>query len=528
MRSARTLLLLLPSLAASLLGACESARDRDTLIVNIATEPPSLDWSLATDHVSFNVIANLMVGLARFDENAEPVPELAGSWEIQNDGRRYVFRLRKNALWTDGKPVTADDFVFSWRRILDPATASEYAYLLFPVLNARKVNQGLVEPEVLGVSAPDPYTLIVELEEPTAFFLSLVTFEITFPQRRDVIERHGEQWTEPANIVTNGPFRLVEWKHENRIVLEANVNFEPAPPPVDRVEMLMINDRVTAMTLFDRGRLDIMDNYSLDPLDIPSYAEFGSFERVPQLRGYYYGFNTKKPPFNDPRVRQAFSLAIRRDTFPKILLGGEQPAASWIPPGMFAHNPEIGLHHDPERARALLAEAGYPGGEGFPPVSAVFNTSERHELVAQILQAQWRETLNVEVSIENVEWKVFLAMLNEDPPPLFRLGWGADYPDPDNFMNLFTSYSGNNKTGWGSERYDALVAEAARTLDRKERRKLYDEAQRLLLEDAAAIAPLFTTAENTVTQPWVMNFHLDSMARLKVDEVRLIQEKMSR
>ncbi len=496
------------------------------MIANLATDPPTLDWSLATDHVSFNVIANLMVGLAEAGEGGLPRPLLAGSWDVEDEGRRYVFHLREDARWTDGKPVTAGDFVYSWRRILSPKTASEYAYLLFPLKNGRAVSEGRLPPDRLGVRAEGPWTLVAELERPAAFFLNLVTFEITYPQREDVVERWGEAWTDPAHIVTNGPYRLAQWRHQDRILLKANPDYFLGKPAVEKVELLMLPDRITSMTLFDRGRLDVMDNHSLDPLDIPRYEKRPRFRRVPQLRGYYWGFNVEAAPFADSRVRRAFAHAVDRSAFPKILRGGERPATSWVPPGMFCHNPALGLAFAPEKAQALLAEAGYPGGRGFPPVTAWFNTDETHELVAQALQAQWRENLHLEIRIRNVEWKAYLDQLQRDPPPLYRMGWGADYPDPDNFLNLFASYSGNNYSRWKNPAYDALVEKAAGELDPAARQALCDQAQRLLLEEDAVLIPLFTTTENILSQPWVEGFSLDAMARLRLAPIHLLKERL--
>ncbi|MCB0218837.1 MAG: peptide ABC transporter substrate-binding protein [Chrysiogenetes bacterium] len=524
--ASRARLRALLALTLLLLAACHDRRERGIVIANLSTEPPNLDWSRATDHVSFNVISNLMVGLTEFGEGGAITPMVAESWRIEDEGRRYVFTLREDARWSDGRPVTAADFVYSWQRILDPATGSEYAYLMYVLRNARAINEGKLPVESLGVSAPDARTLVAELEAPSAFFLSLTTFEITFPLRRDVVEKHGAAWTEPGKLISNGPYVLTRWDHESVMEFGANPHYFGPAAPTPRARLLMIPEKTTAMTLYDRGELDVMDNHSLDPLDIPQYENDPRFERVPQLRGYYYGINVSRPPFDDVRVRRAFAHAIDRSIFPKILRGSEWPTSSWIPKGMFAFNEDIGLKFDPDKARALLAEAGYPGGKGFPTVTAMFNTAEHHALIAQALQAQWRENLGVEVSIANMEWKVFLDKLQNDPPQMFRMGWGADYPDPDNFMNLFTSYSGNNKGRWKNARYDALVEQAARELDPQKRRDMYDELQRILLEDDAAIIPLFNVTENTIAQPWAEGFHLSAMARLPLYRVRLIEEKM--
>jgi oligopeptide transport system substrate-binding protein len=212
--------------------------------VNLGTEPPSLDWSLATDHVSFNVIANLMVGLTEFDKNLKPAPVIANSLEVLDGGRRIVFRLRNDVEWSDGKKVRAQDFEYSWKRLLDPKTASQYAYILFDIVNAQEYNEGkLKDPSAVGVRAQDDQTLIVNLRHPASYFLAITTFEVTYPQRQDIIEKFGSRWTEPGNIVTNGPFRLTAWKHENEIELTANAKYFRGKPAIDRVTMYMVNEK---------------------------------------------------------------------------------------------------------------------------------------------------------------------------------------------------------------------------------------------------------------------------------------------
>jgi len=495
--------------------------DLKTFRVNLGTEPPSLDWSLATDHASFNVIANLMVGLTEFDKNLKPAAVIAKSWDILDGGRRIVFHLRDDVLWSDGKKVQAQDFEYSWKRLLNPKTASEYAYILFDILNAEEYNQGKIDsPELVGVKASDDRTLEVHLKHPASYFLSITTFEVTYPQRQDLIERYGSKWTEPGNIVTNGPFLLSSWKHENEIQLTANPDFFLGKPAIDKVEMFMINEKTTAVAMYEQGRLDFIDNQSIPIFEKPRMAKLPGFKAVPQLRGYYYGFVTDRRPFDDVRVRKAFSMAIDRSIFPKILHGGERPATSWIPPTMLAQNPKIGLNYNPPEARRLLREAGYPDGKDFPQVTLAYNTLEDHKTVAEAVQGMWKRNLGVLVRLENQEWKVYLKKLKTDPPHIYRSGWGADYPDPDNFMKLFTSLSGNNDTRWKNPRYDQLLESAAREFDEKRRIRLYNEAQRILCETDVPIMPLFTTTEHTVLNPRFTGLEFNSMARLFLREVR--------
>ncbi len=485
------------------------------LRINLGTEPPTLDWTRATDGTSILVIEQLMRGLTQLGPDLRPAPALAEHWDVSPDGRSYTFQLREGVRWSDGVPLEAEHFVYAWRRLLDPATGAEYAYFLYGVEHAREINEGKRPPGDLGIRALDTRTLEVRLTAPLVYFPSLTAFMVTYPQRRDVVERHGETWTEPENIATLGPFRLDEWRHEYRLVLTANPDFFGGKPPLERIVAFMVGAESTALVLFEQGLLDYL---RLPSLEIPRYAGQPTYRRLPLLRGYYFGFDTLHAPFDDARVRRAFSMAIDRREFPALLLGGEEPASYWIPPGMPHHNPSLGLPFDAERARALLREAGVDPA-ALPPVRVVYNTLARHKLVAEKLQQQWSTHLGVRVELENREWKVFLKELDVSPPPVFRLGWGADYPDPDNFMNLFTSYSANNHTGWKNARYDELVERAARETDPTLRQTLYDEAQRILCEQDAPIAPVFVESLNAVVAPRVVGLRLDPLEILRFERV---------
>jgi oligopeptide transport system substrate-binding protein len=507
----------------ALMGACKSAPQSSEkhFRVNLGTEPPSLDWSLATDHVSFNVISNLMVGLTEFDKDLKPAPVVAKSWEFQDAGKKIVFHLRDDVQWSDGKKVRAQDFEYSWKRLLDPKTASQYAYILFDVANAQEYNEGKIkDASSVGVQAQDDKTLIVTLRHPASYFLAITTFEVTYPQRQDIIEKFDTRWTEPGNIVTNGPFRLQTWRHENQIELSANPTFFRGKPTLDKVTMYMVNEKTTAVTMFEQGNLDFIDDHSIPPLDKPRLSKMPGYKLVPQLRGEYYAFAVDRKPFDNPQVRKAFAMAIDRDVLPKILQGGQTPATSWIPPGMLAHDPEIGLKFNPNEARRLLKEAGYPDGKGLPPIVLGYNTDEEKKLVAEAIQSMWQKHLGVVVQIENQEWKVFLKKLQTDPFPVFRSGWGADYPDPDNFMKLFTSNSGNNHSRWKNSRYDQLLQLAARELDAKKRSQLYDDAQKILTEIDAAIVPLYWKSEATMLNPKFTGLEYNSMARMDLRNVK--------
>jgi oligopeptide transport system substrate-binding protein len=363
--------------------------------------------------------------------------------------------------------------------------------------------------------------LIVTLRHPASYFLAITTFEVTYPQRQDVVDKFADRWTAPGNIVTNGPFLLTSWKHENEIELSANSKFFRGKPAIDKVTMYMVNEKTTAVAMYEQGSLDFMDeSHSIPTLDKPRLAKMPGYKVVPQLRGEYYGFAVDRKPFDNPRLRKAFALAIDRTVFPKILQGRAVPGTSWIPPGMLAHNPEIGLGFNPAEARKMLADAGYPDGNGLPPIVLGYNTQDDNKLVAEAVQGMWQKNLNVIVKIENQEWKVYLKKLQTDPFVVHRAGWGADYPDPDNFMKLFTSNSGNNHGRWKNPGYDELLEQAAREQDEKKRIRLYDQAQKLLTETDVAIVPLFWTTEATLLSPKFTGLEYNSMARMDLRNVK--------
>ncbi len=506
-------------LAATPFLGCQKKYDaKSAFKMSLSSEPPTLDWSLATDNVSIRVIENLMEGLAEYDKNLRPIPAIAKRWEISPNGLTYLFHLRDDVYWTDGKQVTAHDFEYSWKRLLNPLTASEYAYFLYDIKNATEYNSGEIQDSTeVGVKAIDNNTLRVTLKKPAVYFPSITTFTATFPQRKDLIERYQERWTEPAHLVVCGPFRLTEWRHEYRLILTANNGYYGGRPPLDQLIFYIVEEDTTALALYETGDLD---RVGLPPLAIPYYRNHPDYRHGPFLRGYYYGFNVKRSPFNNAKVRQAFSMAIHRGEFPAILQGGETPATSWIAEGLLGYNPKIGIRFNPPEARRLLAEAGYPDGKGLPPITLAFNTDPTNRLIAENIQAQWKKHLGIEVLLDNMEWKVYLKRLKEDTPQIFRLGWGADYPDPDNFMNLFTSASGNNNTHWENTVYDRLIADAASEQNEEKRIALYNQAQRILTETDVPIMPLFFSAQNLLIKPSIEALEINAMDLLYLKRVR--------
>ena len=487
--------------------------------MTIKNEPPTLDGSLATDSVSFTILTNLMEGLTQYDAELNPIPAIAKRWEYSNEGRTITFYLRDDVFWSDGKSVTASDFEYSWKRLLAPETAAQYAYFLFDIQNAFEYNSGTLEnSSQVGVRALASDILEVTLKKPVVYFPSITTFMVTFPLRQDIIEKYGDNWTEPGKIVTNGPYLLEKWEHEYKLILKANPQHYEGKPKINEVQIFVIQEPTTALTLYETGELDYIE---LPPIAIPHYKNSPEYRNKPQLRGYYYGFNITKPPFDNIQVRKALAHSINRSLIPKILKGGELAASSWIPKGMFGYNEDIGSKFNPQKARSLLANAGYPDGKNFPKVTAVFNTGDVNRLVGEYLQEQWKKHLNIEIKFESQEWKVFLSRLDLDPPQIFRLGWGADFPDPDNFMNLFIKTSGNNRLRWANQHYDQLVARGSTLKNPQDRKKVYDEAQVLLTEIEVPMIPLFVSAQNLLVKPYIRGLKTNAMELLYLKRIRI-------
>jgi oligopeptide transport system substrate-binding protein len=434
------------------------------------------------------------------------MPDVARSWEISEGGRRYVFHLRDNVRWSDGAPVTAGDFEYAWRRTLDPASGSPNAGLLYDVKGARAFHQGETsDPSSVGVRAPDDRTLLVELEGPTGYFLSLLAHYATYPVPRHVLEAHGEAWVRAGNLITNGPFRLESWRQGKTMVLARNPEYHGRfRGNLQRVEISFGIEKSAVLELYEIGDLDMLGLVDFPPSewDRARRRHAGEYVSAPESITHYVGFDVSRPPFDDRRVRQAFAMATDKTTLTNVVLGGYLfPATGgFIPPGVPGHSAGIGLLYNPDGARQLLAEAGYPGGRGFPKVDAC--ARERTRPQTEFLQAQWRDNLGIDITWEIMPWEQYLARLDRAPAHIVQFGWEADYPDPDSFLR-----TGNvqQRTRWRDETYENLVEKARQVLEQKERLRLYAQADKILIE-AAAIIPLTYSWSHVLVKPWVQKF----------------------
>lgn len=560
--------------------------------VNNSSEPEYIDPGKTSDSAGSTIIFATFAALTQpHPKTLEPMPDIARSWRIADGGRKYTFFLRPSK-WSDGRPVTAHDYEYSWKRVLDPATASKYASFLYPLENGEAfgrralwlagldaavtsaqvqaavtahapVEQVKVMPDrgwafvwlkvppakagpvrdkviaalnghplpgapaggkpltvkvadqsVVGARALDDHTLEVRLENPVPYFLSLVMFYTAMPVPRHVLERlrsagqNEDLWTRTENFVSNGPFILKEWKFRQYMVLEKNPHYwDSASLRIDRVRIATVNDENTTLNLYKAGEIDYIGNNSTLPTELIEHLKpFRDYHANPYLAVYYYWFNTKVPPLDDPRVRRALGLAIDREAITKFVTrGGQIPWANLVPDGLAGYqSPKVPLF-DPEQARRLLKEAGYNEQRPFPKVRLIYNTAEGHRLIAQAVQEMWKKNLGIDIDIDNLEWKVYLKKQVAMDFQISRHAWIGDYPDPFTFLELLSGLSGNNHSNWQHPEYDRLLAESNRTLDPAARLALMRKAEQLMLAEAP-VTPLYVYTRNQMVKPYLRGF----------------------
>jgi oligopeptide transport system substrate-binding protein len=483
------------ALAVSLFNSCGAGRDRAALIFVNGPEPESLDPALISGQVEGRLAYCLFEGLTRLAADGAVVPAAAERWDISPDGRTYTFHLRENLRWSDGAPLTANDFVQSWRRVLEPATGAVYADVLFVIENARQYHDGESRDfSQVGVSAPDDRTVSVRLAAPTPYFLYLTSFTTYLPVPLTVVERHGARWIRPEHIVGNGAYLLRAWKLNDRLEFAANPRYwAAARVNLKRVDALTVTNGNTAVNLYFTGQADlILDRGLILPQILAGLRQRRDLHIFNFLGTYFYRFNTSRAPFDHPLVRRAFSAAIdRRAIVEKITLGGEPPTTALVPGLINGYTPADGMAFNPGQARAWLAAAGYPDGKNFPRVAIMYNASQQHAGIAVEIQAMWKRVLNVSVELRQVEWTAYLQALDRLDYDIARSSWIGDYPDPATFLGCFITGAGNNRTGWGNAGYDRLLAAADREVDPARRFLLLRDAEKILVADNPPIAPIF-------------------------------------
>ena len=422
---------------------------------------------------------------------------MAERYSVSENGLVYTFYLRKNACWSNGDPLTAEDFAYSWYRALLPETASEYASQLYPVKNAQAFNEGkLKDFKQVGVRVVEPYVFEVTLEDPTPYFPDICAFMTTMPVHRATVEAHSDWASKPEHFVGNGAFTLKEWRLFDRVRLDRNERYwDAASVSLKSIDVLPAGRPSAAFNLYATGQADLIMDKSLVPVAlIDELRKRSDFHSAPFLATYFVRFNCTRKPFDDVRVRKAFALVMDREEFvKKITRAGEAAAWSFVPPGAGrGYEPPRLEGKNPDLARKLLAEAGYPEGKGFPAIEYMYSTKDDVDRdIAIELQGAVQRELGIKMGLKPREWKVYLQTQSALDYDLSRSSWLADYNDPNTFLGMFLTGNGNNETGWSNLRYDELVAAATKEVDREKRFKIFAEAERLLVREDVPISPLY-------------------------------------
>jgi oligopeptide transport system substrate-binding protein len=492
--------------------------EHQVLHIGNGAELQSLDPHRSEDTSSSNVHRDIYEGLINEKQNGELVPGAASSWTLSDDGKKYVFNLRPDAKWSNGDPLTANDFVFSLRRGVDPKTVSVYSYILSPILNADDITAGKRPPEDLGVRAIDDHTLEITLANATPYFLGLLTHSMAYPVHRASLEQHGDAFTRPGNLVGNGAFKLDDWVVQSHVKVVRNPYYwDNANNKLDEVWFYATEDQTAELQRFRAQELDITE--IVPAAQIGFIRENLAKELVisPYLGSYYYGFNVTRPPFKDnPKLRRALALAVNRDIITKQILNmGQISAYGFVPPitGYTQQQmPEASWTQEQREAEAkrLYVEAGY-GPNNPLRTEIMYNTQEDHRRIAVAIASMWKQVLGVEAEILNQEWKVFIDTRNQKrDTQVYRQGWIGDYNDPFTFLEILRSTAGQNDTGYNNPEFDRLVAASQGALNPQERMDLMQQAERVMLADMP-ILPLYIYVRARLVQPWVGGYDSNIM-----------------
>ncbi len=477
----------------------QGAAKKQVLNWQLTAEPPGLDSAKTTDTVSFQLLNNVMEGLYRLDPESKPEPAIAERVEISDDKKRYTFYLR-DAQWSDGKAVTAHDFEYAWKRGLDPKTASEYAVILFPIKNGEKFNQQQVSADEVGVTAVEDKTLVVELEEPIPYFLYLMTFTTYYPQRKDIVEKYGSEYSlEPEKMVYNGPFVMTKWKHNQSVQLKKNDKYwDHENVKLDEINFPIVKETSAGVNLYNTNKLDF--TWINEAKFAEKYKDDSEAVKVNEFTTFYLAFNTKKSEvLSNAKVRKALSLAVDRKAYTDIVLkNGSVPAAGLVPPGVIANEDQSfrelakgELQFDPQEAKKLLNEGLKElGTEKMPVLELLIDDTSVAKTMGEFYKEQFRKNIGVELKIKSVPFKQRLELEKNREYEISNSGWGADFNDPITFLELFTTDSPFNRAQWSNKEYDALIKKSQSNADFDERMQDLIKAEQILMEEMP-IAPIY-------------------------------------
>ena len=480
-------------------------------------EPEYLDPGLITESEGGTVTHDTFEGLYQYGPtHKEWLPGVAESHEVSSDGRTWIFKLRENAKWSDGKPLNAHDFEWSWKRVLDPQTASRYSAIMWVVDGAQAYNQN-ADPaqaaalrEKVGVKALDDYTLRVRLLAPTPYFLQLTAFYTFAPVPRHVVEKHAGKWARPEHMVSNGPWTVTEWVSHQRIVAKRNPHYwDRAAISFDVIRYMITQENAPAHNMYEGNELDFLENrVPSSVLSRYRRERFVDLRTSPYLGVYFYMFNVKRKPFDDVRVRQALNLAVDKQKIGKFVVkGGQEAAESIVHPGLedVGYDRAKGAAYDPDEARRLLAEAGFPDGKGFPGFKISYNTLETHKQLAEYVQQQWKKELGISCDLDNMEWKVLLKKQHAREFDMSRLAWIGDFLDPLTFLDLWEGDNPNNRTNWDHTGYNDLIDAARLEADPQKRLGLLNRAEQIYVEELPSM-PLYYYVNHDLVKHWLKGY----------------------
>lgn len=501
-------------LGVSVLTGCGSSNSGSSTVAsgqeltfNLGSDVKTLDPALNQAVDGAILLVNMFEGLYKLDENQKAIPGIAEKCDISEDGTVYTFHLRSDAKWTNGDPVKAGDFEYAWKRVMDPNTAAEYAYQMEYIKGAKEYTAGTGSVDEVGVKAIDDSTLEVTLVSPCAYFLELTSFPCYFPVDKKVVEGNDQWSTSAATYVSNGPFKLTDYKIKDQVVLEKNDTYYGKDSvKLDKINVKMVADETSAWASYKAGQFDMV--YSVPQSDVDAAVQDGSATTFPLLSSYYLSVNMTDSlnsidpeaakALSNPKVRKALTLAIDRESLTaNVVKSGSVAAFSLVPTGIkdsngkdFSDKKYFDTKANVEEAKKLLAEAGYPDGEGFPAATLLYNPEGGNGTVMQAVQDMWKTNLGIDIQLQSQEWKVFIATRNAKDYELARDGWNADYVDPMTFLDMFQSTSGQNNSGYNNPEYDKLINQVKSETDPAKRLEIFRQAEDLLMTDLPII-PLY-------------------------------------
>ncbi len=580
------------------------------------TEIKSVDPAVVIGQPEMRIITAIFEGLVNWDpKTLAPKPGVAESWDISPDQLTYTFHFRKDARWTDGTPVLPSDFLWQWRRVLDPLTVSEYSYQLWYLENAERYSLKQIHPgdrveielyehepnalpfargkvlhgrlaeviaskdekkspavhiveidgrrrafemvlsrdigkwtsptpptgiktieacktvlldfDEVGAKALDDHTLQVKLKSPTPYFAFLAGYYPLFAGNRRCVETYGyPEWTKPEHIVTNGAFKLQSRKVRERTRLVKNeLYWNAANVRLNTVDVLPVESLPTELNLYMTGQVDWTPKVPSTVVPELLAQKRADYYPTPEMTIYFYRINVTKPPLDNPKVRKALALALnKRQIVEGVTRGGEIPALSMVPPGLTGYEPAQGEAYNPELARKLLAEAGFPGSRGMPKVEILYNTEESHQSIAELIQAQWKENLGIDVGLQNMEWGAYLAAQQHLQYQVSRAGWVGDYLDPNTFLDMWTTDNANNQTGWSNKKYDKLITDAATEPDPTRRMEILHQAEAILVDELPVI-PIYYRVSTNMVRPYMKGWYPNLLDTHPLDAIWIDKEE---